>query len=109
MNIYNKLFILEYVKDPWRSSSIWPMRIWYLNISKKKYNYKHRQFDLTASMELVHAITSLNIGEQIKSIDISFKRWYKYSKLHRLIGPAITEGRYKHYYMNGTVSSSIHP
>jgi len=45
MNIYNKLFILEYTRIPFKSCN---SKMWSLNLSKRKYWYYHRNFNLTA-------------------------------------------------------------
>jgi len=64
MNIYNKLFILEYTKDPNKK------QFWLLNLSKNKCHYYHRDFDLPSY------------------INESYIIWHQYNQFHRLIGPA---------------------
>ena len=66
MNIYNKLFFIEYTREPIKSSFY---KFWRLNLSNNNFFYLHRDFDLYAAI-LVN----------IKDIN---KTWYKYSNLHR--------------------------
>jgi len=65
MNLYNKLYILEYTSNP---IEIGFSKLWYLNLSKKKYYYYHREFDLYAY------------------VNPSYKFWYRLNKFNRLIG-----------------------
>ena len=83
MNIYNKLFVLEYTKIPKTyTDDICLLKCWSLNYSKNKYRQLHRNFDLPSFMD----------GE--------YKIWRVYNQLHRLIGPAsISVNLYKEYYI----------
>ena len=85
MNIYNKLFIVEYTRNP-HSKKPFGYKAFYLNMSKKKYWYYHRKFDLTS---LIHK---------------DYKYWYRFYKHHRLMGPANISHieNFKTYYINGS-------
>jgi len=72
MNIYNKLFVIAYVKNC-HYSFFSNEKFWYINLSRAKFYFKHRDFDLYASARY----ENFNIG----------KAWYRYNKLKRLIGP----------------------
>ena len=89
MNIYNKLFIKEYSRDP-----IWSFngRYWPLNLSFKRYNFNHRNFDL------------FSIIRNNKSMI-----WHRNNKIHRLIGPAYIDvyNCAKMYYLNNTIIKII--
>jgi len=100
MNIYNKLFILEYTRNPIHYMS--GDKFWILNLSKDKYNYMHRNFDIAA---------------YIKNND--YRSWKQYNKDHRLIGPAIIRYKnsrytlirdienYKYYYIRNKITDLI--
>jgi len=77
MNIYNKLFILERCKYPvcWLGTRT---KIWQLNLSKDKYYYRHRGFDLPASIYY----------NRIKLLYI-IKLWLTYGNRYRIIGNSI--------------------
>jgi len=81
MNIYNTLYILEYTRDPYQIINNYQFidKFWYLNLSKDKYNYKYRSFDLYAA---------LNINYKYKWVQ---KRWLIYGKYYRIIGPEIIQ------------------
>jgi len=72
MDIYNKLYFLEYSKDP--CITRYKDKVWLLNLSNKKCNYSHRDFDLYAYISRYYRI------------------WNQFTKHHRLIGPAMIEG-----------------
>jgi len=79
MNIYNKLFILEYTKTPHKKFNY---KYFALDISKNKCYYVHRGFDLYAFF-----------GKH-------YKEWSQYDEKHRLIGPALINRDYfKSYYI----------
>ena len=88
MNIYNKLFVLEYTRVPVLYCY---SKNWCLNLSKKKYNYNHRDFDLYSF---------------IKFDDINKTKCFSYKKFnnwYRLIGPAFLEihnGRSRYHFRN---------
>ena len=83
MNIYNTLFILEYTKDPFsRYGKLRREKNYYLNLSKKKYDYWHRGFDL------------------LSYFNKSVKKYHKYNILKKLIGPSIIINHYRFYYKN---------
>jgi len=67
MNIYNTLYILEYTKIPILYCY---SKHWYLNLSKSRYNYIHRDFDI------------------FSYISDNYISWIRYDKVHRIIGPA---------------------
>jgi len=71
MNIYNTLYLIEYVRSP--CLNIYGYKQWYLNLSKNKYHYKHRDFDLCSHFSKY------------------CKEWSQYDRYHRLIGPAIVD------------------
>jgi len=80
MNIYNKLFVLEYARNP--SYNICNgMKCWYLNFSKQKSFYRHRDFDL------------------YDSVCDNLKYWHIFNRLHKLIGPSIVIECNKFYYI----------
>ena len=94
MNIYNKLFILEYSRSP--SEEICFDKIWYLNLSKHKYSYAHRNFDL-------YSYVDTN-----QSYKLEYKVWYRYNRYHRLIGPAYLDSFYiKKYFLNNRLMSTL--
>jgi len=89
MNIYNTLYFLEYSKDPIRS---YYYKDWYMNLSKQKFHYRHREFDLVA----------------IYGYCYNMKGWYKYEKYYRLIGPTIIDiNGCKSYYINNELINMI--
>jgi len=91
MNIYNTLYFLEYSKDPKIEiySSRYRAKIWFLNLSKKKYDYRHRYFDLPSYMRYYMY--------KIESID-----YRRYTLYHRLIGPSTMDymDKIKLYFIN---------
>jgi len=81
MNIYNTIYFIEYTKTPINYNN---SKRWYLNLSKIKHFYKHRNFDLYSYI--------------VRYVKI--KKWHRYNKLHRLIDAAsIYQGVYKDYYI----------
>jgi len=70
MNIYNKLYILEYSRDC-NYLLLFGEKYWLLNLSEKKYHYTHRDFDL------------------FSYVSGGVKGWYQYDQRHRLLNPAI--------------------
>ena len=87
MNIYNKLYIKEYVRYPYKNK--YGSKVWYLTLSFKKYWYYHRNFDL---------VTNSCCGKSKKD----FQFYKRYNKYHRLIGPAFIhfDYRMKSYWIN---------
>ena len=75
MNIYTKLYIKEYTRDPEIHAYHKCTMIWCLNLSKANCYACHRDFDLVGFMD--------DYG--------GYKEWTRYNGCHRLIGPAITE------------------
>jgi len=90
MNIYNKLFILEYTRDPciYYHSNSFSIH-WILNLSENKYWYEHRNFDIVAY------------------INHDYICWSQYNKVHRIIGPAsiIQSNNFKSYYIRNKLIS----
>jgi len=87
MNIYNTLFILEYARSPFKMHVY---KYWTLNLSKKKGNYLHRDFDF------------------ICSLSDSYKHWNIRGEKHRLIGPScIRIDKYKYYYIRNNYYKTI--
>jgi len=81
MNIYNKLFILEYIKDP--KLNKYGYKHWHINLSRNRGHLFHRDFDFPII------------------IYKNYKSWYRYNRRHRLIGPAkIKKDNEKYYYIN---------
>jgi len=81
MNIYNKLFILEYTKNPFYHTTGY--KSWYLYLSKiHSYDY-HRNFDLPAIVSNDLYYYANNKCKSTKHL------WCQYNKHHRLIGPAL--------------------
>jgi len=78
MNIYNKLFILEYSRDPkfYKKNNI---KFWYMNLSKNRYHYIHRDFDLLS------LIGYMKLRNSLYPV-LETKEWFKFNKIHRLIG-----------------------
>jgi len=76
MNIYNKLYIIEYIRSPIQLCYINKTlrKFWHLNKSKHKCHYWHRCFDLPA---IIHRVV-LSTDEFIYG-----KEWRKYGKLKR--------------------------
>jgi len=70
MNIYNTLYFLEYSREPIQYDKC---KCWYLNLSKNRYWYCHRNFDLPAYIYKYK------------------KRWYRFNYLYRLIGNSIID------------------
>jgi len=94
MNIYNKLFVIEYSKDP-SMINYHDGKYWLTNLSKNKYLDIHRNFDL-------YAIIYKNN-----------KYWYKHSQKHRLIGPSIIDKMnyikiFKSYYIKNKHFKTIY-
>jgi len=85
MNIYNKLFILEYSKSPYFITSTTKIYI-------QPRGHIHRDFDFPV-------IVCMNGN----------KAWYAYNRPHRLIGPAIIylDQGYKEYSINGSCIKKI--
>jgi len=87
MNIYNKFYFIEYVRQPIYIYNF-NCKEWYLNTSKQKTLFLHRDFDLFA---FVHN---------------QDKQWFQFSNKCRFIGPYfIIKHKYKHndytkYYHN---------
>jgi len=71
MNIYNKLFVLEYTRSPDHNGS---SKIWRLNLSNHICYVFHRDFDLYSY------------------VDSTFKMWYIYGKRKRTIYPSLIVG-----------------
>jgi len=97
MNIYNILYCIEYTKDPVKS---YANKYWY-SYQQCKNIQLNRNFDLPAV--IFNGPVSYNINRQY------YKYWYKYSELHRLIGPAVMQYDYKnkyriYYYLNGYIN-----
>jgi len=114
MNIYNTFYFIEYTRNPIFTSMntsllkpfgkhIHKYKSWYLNLSKNKYNYRHRTFDLIAflNMSCCTYKTTTVMFQPYHYI----KKWYRqgYEIRHRLIGPYLvikTCSEYKKYYYN---------
>jgi len=90
MNLYNKLYFIEYVKSPFLNT--YGYKQWYLNLSKKKYNYKHRIFNLPSVINKYlkffhrfHIIKNV-VGEHIIYIGkIVSESYYKHKKIFKLL------------------------
>ena len=97
MNIYTKLFVKEYTKNPYKNR--FGYKHWYMNLSYYNYKNRHREFDLPSIIQMNNLIPRF----------FNSLFYYRYNKNHRLIGSAIIiyenieHGLYgeKHYYING--------
>ena len=93
MNIYNKLFILEYTRDPCicfhEYFACTSSKRWQLNLSKKKYYYYHRYFDLYT---------------YVRDSSTVCKVWIQFHKNHRIIGPANISDNKSYYIRNRLIS-----
>jgi len=90
MNIYNTLYFLEYTRDP-TECTVDNYKDWYLNLSKNKYNYKHRGFDLYCMVSQSY-----------------YKCYKQYNQFHRLIGPSIIKiNNEKSYYIKDNHCQTI--
>ena len=89
MNIYTKLFLKEYVKDPYFDNSNLSLE-WNLNLSKNKYYFVHREFDLPSLL-----------------YDSSSKSWYRNNKLHRYIYCAMMREELKITYVKKILPNCV--
>jgi len=74
MNIYNKLYFLEYSKDPYYNEQFC-IKYWFMNLSMENCDSLHREFDLNVLIKK----------------DGVVRYWFIYDNKHRLIGPAMVE------------------
>jgi len=103
MNIYNTLYFIEYSKDP---ISIDEGNFWFYNSSKSYFYMVHRDFDLYSVVYDKYRYS--DITHSMKNTNVFY--YYRFGKIHRLIGPAITDVNendifLKNYYINGIYKS----